>query len=468
MAGSIQADERARMSLVPLTGHLINDGRLGPAEAHGIVRLQMEQIAPSADLSPGDRYRLGRQLYIHRYAAGEIILPRRARADCLGLVVQGQVAVHPGSRGTFRPRAVLLPGSTFGQAMLMQGRPSGSTLQALTLCELWLLRRGDLQTLVARNRAKRRAAKTNRWMAVAAVLLVLCSVVAALAILALSWPPTRHALALAPMHLGEWCYQRVQDGPDYEVCAEESWKVAARLAPTDPNPLVALGGLYRQQGEMGRAEEVFASAQRLYELDSDPGSAKVHNNLGQIYASRGEHEAAVAHFRRARELEPGVASTEHNLGRSLQAIGAYDEALLHYQLALVLGEPRASTLVNMAIAYYETGQMVEAADAAREALRYDESLVPAYTVLGAVALQSWQPKDALPVLWRATELDADYFQAQFYLGQAYWALGQSAEAMAAFEQALLQTDNPSLRREIRRYLDELDRDSGAGGGVNPH
>jgi tetratricopeptide (TPR) repeat protein len=181
----------------------------------------------------------------------------------------------------------------------------------------------------------------------------------------------------------------------------------------------------------------------------------VYNSLGLIYASRGEHERAIEAFRRALDLEPGVGVTEHNLGRSLHAIEAYDEALFHYQLALVLDEPRASTLVNMAIAYYETGQMVEAADAARKALAYDETSVPAYTVLGAVALQSWQPKEALPALRRATELDADYFQAQFYLGQAYKALGQPSEAAAAFEQALIRTDDPILRREIRRYLDEI-------------
>lgn len=452
MAGNIQADERARMGLVPLTGHLISDGRLGPAEAHRIVRLQLENLVaraaltPALDLSPSDGYRLSRQLHIHRYAAGEVILPRRAHADCLGLVVQGQVAVHTGSRGTVRPRAVLLPGSTFGQAMLMEGRPSGSTLQALTRCELWLLRRRDLQTLTATRRAERRAAKTLHLAAVAAVLLFLCL----MAIVALSSRPTQQALATVPMRLGQWCYQRVLAGPGYERCAQEAWQVAASLAPADANPLVGLGGLYWQQGDMGRAEQAFASAQLLA-----PDSAEVYNSLGLIYASQGEHERAIAAFRWALELEPGVAVTEHNLGRSLHAVEAYDEALFHYQLALVLDEPRASTLVNMAIAYYETGQMVQAADAARKALAYDETSVPAYTVLGAVALQSWQPKEALPALRRATELDADYFQAQFYLGQAYKALGQPSEAVAAFEQALIRTNDTALRHEIRRYLDEL-------------
>jgi tetratricopeptide (TPR) repeat protein len=139
----------------------------------------------------------------------------------------------------------------------------------------------------------------------------------------------------------------------------------------------------------------------------------------------------------------------------LQATEAYTQAVDHYQTALALGEPQTSTLVNLAIAYYEAGEPVKAADAAREALLYDDSLAPAYTVLGAVALELRQPEEALSTLNRAITLDPSYGQAYFYLGLAYKALDQPSQAIGAFEQALVSAQDEVMRVRIRRHLNEL-------------
>ena len=111
--------------------------------------------------------------------------------------------------------------------------------------------------------------------------------------------------------------------------------------------------------------------------------------------------------------------------------------------------------VNLAIAYYEAGETAKAADAAREALLYDESLAPAHTVLGAMALASRQPEKALAHLQQAITLDAGYGQAHFYLGLAYKSVAQPADAIAAFEQALVVADEEVMRVRIRRHLNEL-------------
>jgi tetratricopeptide (TPR) repeat protein len=117
----------------------------------------------------------------------------------------------------------------------------------------------------------------------------------------------------------------------------------------------------------------------------------------------------------------------------------------------------------MAIAYYEAGESDKAAETARQALSYDEQAAPAYTILGAVALESRQPEEALSDLRRAIALDADSGQAYFYLGLTYKSLGQPAEAIAAFERALASADDELTRVRIRRHLNELsevERESG--------
>jgi tetratricopeptide (TPR) repeat protein len=423
----------------PIGGQRMGN-RLSPAEAHRVLRHELEQLVAPWGLGPSDVHWLTQQMYFHSYDPGEIILPQGAHADCLGLIVQGQVAVHGGHRGA-HTGVILLPGSTFGEAMLTEGRPSHATLQALTHCEIWFLRRARFQVLADARSAERRVAGRWRWVGLGAGLLV----VLLATILVLSLPSTRRLTALLPMALGQWCQQQ-----DLERCAEQAWTGAANLAPEDANPLLALGILLFERGELGQAEQLFNAARALA-----PDSPEVYNNLGLIYAQQGDHERAVAAFQKALELEPGAAVVEHNLGVSLQALRAYEEALLHYQAALALGEPRASTLVNMAVVYYEIGQPDSAVDAAREALLHDEDLASAYAVLGAVALESQQPEEALAYLYQATALNGSYSQAYFYQGLAYKALARPVEAIAAFEQALATASDGVMRVRIRRHLNEL-------------
>lgn len=435
MVQNTRADELA------LTGDQEMDNRLSPAKAHGILRQQLGQLATHWNLGPSDASRLTRQMHIHSYDPGEIVLPHGAHADCLGLVVRGQVAVHIGQRRAARTVVILLPGSTFGEAMLLAGHPSHTTLQALTRCEIWFLRRADLQALVAERQTQRQVTLLWRLVGTSAALLVMMLV----AVLVVNLPPTRQAVALLPMSIGEWCH-----GWGQAFCAEQAWTVAANLSPADVNPLLALGTCYFERGEIGAAERFFEAAR-----DLAPDSPEAYNNLGLIYARQGNHERAIAAFRQALELEPGTAAVEHNLGLSLQATRAHDEALEHYQLALALGEPQTSTLLNMAIAYYEADQLDSALDMAREVLLRDEDLAPAHTVLGAVALASQQPEKALPHLQRAAVLDAGYSQAYFFLGLAYRSLDQPVRAIAAFEQALTTASDEVMRVRIRRHLNEL-------------
>ena len=429
------------MRELALTSDQAAEARLSPAEMHGILRQRLERVASSWGLRPEDVHKMARRMDVRSYKPGEIVLPLGVRADCLGLVVRGQVGVYSGQREETRPVAVLLPGCSFGEVMLSEGRPSQAKLQALTRCDVRFLGRTDLETLWEERRAERQVATLWRLVAGGVALLA----VLLLAILAVTLPEPRRVLALAPMGLGQWCSQE-----GYEFCAKPAWSVAANLVPSDPNPLLALGTFQFERGDVVAAEQMFRAAMALA-----PESAEAHNNLALIYAHQGAHDEAIAAYEAALELEPGIAAAEHNLGSSLQAIEAYDEAVEHYQTALALAEPQTTTLVNMAIAYYEAGESSEAAGAARQALLLDESLAPAYTVLGAVALESRQPEDALTELYRAITLDDTYGQAYFYLGLAYRSLGQPAEATAAFERALAVAGGEEMRVRIRNHLREL-------------
>jgi len=210
------------------------------------------------------------------------------------------------------------------------------------------------------------------------------------------------------MSVGQWCSER-----EYDTCTWQAWQVAGNLAPGDPNPQLALGSYYYAHGDAASAMQAFERAQSVA-----PDLPEAYNNLGLIYAGQGEHEQAIAAFRKALDLEPGIAATEYNLGASLQATRNYEEAIAHYQTSMALGGPQIATLLNLAIAYFEAGQMQDAEIAAREVSRLAPDSAPAYTVLGATALEARQPELALSELQRAVALDASYGQAHFFMGLA--------------------------------------------------
>jgi tetratricopeptide (TPR) repeat protein len=127
----------------------------------------------------------------------------------------------------------------------------------------------------------------------------------------------------------------------------------------------------------------------------------------------------------------------------------------HYQAALGLEEPQPRTLVNVAIAYFEVGDLEKAESLAQEALTHGEELAPADALLGAIALERGRPQEALPYLERAVALEGASAEAYFFLGLAYKSVDQVSNAIAAFEQALVSTTDPETRAGVRRHLEEL-------------
>ncbi len=54
---------------------------------------------------------------------------------------------------------------------------------------------------------------------------------------------------------------------------------------------------------------------------TSPSSHQNHNNLGDLYARRGEYEKAVEEFKKAIELKPDYGDAYHNLANVYHQIG---------------------------------------------------------------------------------------------------------------------------------------------------
>jgi tetratricopeptide (TPR) repeat protein len=260
--------------------------------------------------------------------------------------------------------------------------------------------------------------------------------------LILAIPAGRSAVALLPMSLGEWCHRQARD-----ACAELAWTGAAALVPSDPSPPLALGVLFLESGDLVKAEGAFRRALNLV-----PNSAEAANNLGVVHFQRGDYDRAADYFGNALLGDPGSVVSQLNLADSLLARHLYEEALAHYRSALGLEDATAGTLVNMAVACWETGGLLEAEEIARKAVRLQPDLAAAHAVLGSIAILGQQPEQALQSLSRARELGDDSVQVNYFLGRTYAALGEGDEAAIFLRRALAVAGSESARDEVEAFL----------------
>jgi adenylate cyclase len=139
----------------------------------------------------------------------------------------------------------------------------------------------------------------------------------------------------------------------------------AESAPDSPPEIqVALGGLYRETGEL---EESRALLLRM--LDTEPNNAEVHAGLGETLRVLGDLEGAARHQRRAIELDPAFWRYHWNLGRVLILKGELEEAIAQLRRAIRLQPDSPAPYYSLGGAYVYQGEHLKAADAFRESIR---------------------------------------------------------------------------------------------------
>ena len=101
---------------------------------------------------------------------------------------------------------------------------------------------------------------------------------------------------------------------------------AVQSAPDFALAQYALGSLYREQGDYGRALQAF---RRTVEID--PGHSFAWNNLGNIHFMRNEFAQAVAAWQKAIASDPDNPQPYYNVGVGLERLGRRQEALRYYR-----------------------------------------------------------------------------------------------------------------------------------------
>jgi tetratricopeptide (TPR) repeat protein len=200
------------------------------------------------------------------------------------------------------------------------------------------------------------------------------------------------------------------------AAAIENMEKAVHYNPESQSAWYNLGSVYRRDRKYKKAEDALQEAIRL-----DPRDAKSYSTLGQTYLAENNLAQAEIYLKKSIELDPESPAARESYGELLNNQERFEEAIVHLEKAAALvPNPRNKYLTNyrLAYAYNRSEQYSKALDVARE----------------------------------VTNVNTRFGGGWFELGIAYAKLGDSQNAINAFNKGRLDTEWRNLIDPERERL----------------
>lgn len=206
--------------------------------------------------------------------------------------------------------------------------------------------------------------------------------------------------------------------------AEREFRTALRLNPADANARLYLA---KSLIETGNAE---AAAKLLEDLrKSDPHNVEVLYTLGTLYST-----LAAATLSEVQASDPNSYLVEVLLGKAAEAKQVLPDAIEHYKRAIAKAPDNAELYYLYGHSLWASGNFAEALTAYRECLKR-APYNPSANWEAARILVDRDPEEALRLVNRSLELEAEGFEIYMVQGKALMLLQHPKEAVDAFRKA---------------------------------
>ena len=186
-----------------------------------------------------------------------------------------------------------------------------------------------------------------------------------------------------------------------------------------------------------------------------PNSAKVHTDLGNLYARKGKWQYAIACYRKAIKLDRQYAKAHLNLGRILFKTGKQDEFIKEMQVALSL-QPKIGTALDrfyLGNALVAKGKLQEAISFYYKAIVLNPRFVQSYYCISEILSQQSKHTEAIKFLEQGINHNLKDPESYFLLGQQWEALQNWENAVKAYSQVLrLEPQFPEALRKLNYAL----------------
>lgn len=245
---------------------------------------------------------------------------------------------------------------------------------------------------------------------------------------------------------------------------------ALQIKPDHAVTLVMIGQTLYAAGDINSAEFYLKRAVAL----DPPQKEQVYNNLGILYARRGDVDSALVNFQRALDSGVETANIYENIAYLYKSIGDYPKALEFFRKVVEHLPDTRSLYLDMLRTtltdYYGKPDKTADVELIRETLKrgvsneelavYDAAIVNQRVRMTAKSAERLKNLGEMYQIFgdfetaercyhTALEFDPAYAPAYLQLGMSYRARGEFEQARRAFETAVkLRPDDPEARKAL--------------------
>jgi tetratricopeptide (TPR) repeat protein len=227
----------------------------------------------------------------------------------------------------------------------------------------------------------------------------------------------------------------------YERAAAEVSRALSRGAPSGDGYSL-LGDIYARQGAHGEALE---QARRLAPLRAD-----VHQRTGDISASVGDFDGAIAAYRHALELDQDFAVVRYQLAKLLRAKGHLREAEQELEAALDAVPTYAEATLELSSLRRSAGRIDDALDLLIAMLERDPYQFDALLALAETLLAIGRKRDAATAIRRILRFDPEHIGALYYEGVLLTDQKRFRDAIERWRMVIELAPSGDFARRARR------------------
>lgn len=227
---------------------------------------------------------------------------------------------------------------------------------------------------------------------------------------------------------------------------------ALAVGGENPNVYFQMAGIYHDQKD-DKEEEMLRKVLEVY-----PEHDEANGRLGQFYERRRRYLEAIDAYTKQLERSP---SGYYFVARGLLyfQLGKNEESMADYQSALDMNDNNAYASYNMGRIHLAKGNLEEAKLLFEKAIEAAEKPTEIfYRYLAKVYCRMGQYEQAVAVLQKQIELDANPANGYFYMGIAYRDAMKPQEALNAYRKGKLQKNGKNRNFDskiVELYIEEF-------------
>lgn len=186
-----------------------------------------------------------------------------------------------------------------------------------------------------------------------------------------------------------------------------------------------LGAAYARSGKNREALNTWKQA-----LEKNPYIPETHVNIGVVYEKTGEKKKAIAAYRKALELDKSNAMAHYNLGVVYAKEKDLPKSIEEWEAALKTDNKDEIILNSLAWAYEKVGKKKEALVMLDQSIKLSPYASKTHFTSGRIKHDIGEIDDAIDSLKKAIRLDSNYGDAYYRLGLSYDSQNQGNDSIS--------------------------------------